>query len=67
MPVWIGAYRYGDKVYRFLVNGQTGEFIGDAPKSMWKMLGVALAIIAVILGAILCLSICTGGAAIVGG
>jgi hypothetical protein len=67
VPVWIGAYRYGDKVYRFLVNGQTGEFLGDAPKSMWKMVGVALAIVAVILAAIACLSICTGSAAIMGG
>lgn len=67
VPVWIGAYRYGDKVYHFLVNGQTGEFFGDAPKSVWKMLGVALAIVGIILAAIVCLSICTGGAAVVGG
>lgn len=64
VPVWIGAYRYGDKVYRVLVNGQTGELLGDAPKSLVKMLAVAGAILAVIVGIFLCLSLCGGAAAI---
>jgi hypothetical protein len=37
LPVWISAYRYRDKVYRFLVNGQTGEVTGEAPISWWKV------------------------------
>jgi hypothetical protein len=37
LPVWISAYRYRDKAYRFLINGQTGEVSGESPKSWWKI------------------------------
>jgi DNA-directed RNA polymerase subunit RPC12/RpoP len=52
LPIWIAAYRYNGKVYRFLVNGQTGEVVGVAPWSVWKILGLVL-FIAAIVGAIL--------------
>jgi hypothetical protein len=39
---WIPAYRYKDKVYKFLVNGQTEKVNGQAPVSAIK---VALLII----------------------
>ncbi len=39
LPLWIAAYRYNDKVYRFLVNGQTGEIVGKAP---WSVVKIAL-------------------------
>ena len=48
LPVWISAFRYGDKVYRFLVNGQTGEVVGKAPWSVGKILLFSLAIAAAI-------------------
>ena len=48
LPVWIAAYRYNGKVYRFLVNGQTGEVVGVAPWSVAKIAAtVALAILVV--------------------
>ena len=28
LPVWISSYRFKDKVYRFLINGQTGKVQG---------------------------------------
>ncbi len=37
LPIWIAAYRYNQKTYRFLVNGQTGEVVGKAPYSFWKI------------------------------
>ena len=37
LPVWISAYRYRDKTYRFLVNGQTGETSGESPLSWIKV------------------------------
>jgi hypothetical protein len=37
MPVWISAYRYRNKTYRFLVNGQTGETTGESPLSWIKV------------------------------
>jgi len=43
LPVWISAYRYKDKVYKFLVNGQTGEVRGQAPISAIKLTLLILA------------------------
>jgi hypothetical protein len=52
LPVWIMAYRYQERVYRFLVNGQTGKATGKAPISMYKVLaavGIALAVVLLVL------------------
>ncbi len=51
LPVWIGAYRVKEKLYRVVLNGQTGELTGKAPISWLKILAAA----AIILGAIGCL------------
>ena len=37
LPMWVSAYLYGGKTYRFVVNGQTGEVQGESPKSGWKI------------------------------
>lgn len=37
LPMWVSAYLFGGKTYRFLVNGQTGEVVGESPKSGWKI------------------------------
>jgi hypothetical protein len=37
LPIWISAYRYRDKTFQFLVNGQSGEVQGKAPWSYWKI------------------------------
>jgi hypothetical protein len=64
VPVWIGAYRYGDKVFRVLVNGQSGTFHGDAPISWWRVAGAVFAGL-MLLGAVAgAVSLC-GGAALV--
>jgi RNA polymerase subunit RPABC4/transcription elongation factor Spt4 len=47
LPVWVMAYRYQEKVYRFLLNGQTGLAIGDAPTS-WRKIAVAVGLAALI-------------------
>lgn len=49
LPVYLLSYRYRDKVYRFLMNGQTGKIASDRPLSISRILttvGVALAVIA---------------------
>jgi hypothetical protein len=46
LPVWIAAYEYAGKPYRFLVNGVTGAVAGHAPLSAVK---VALAVLAALL------------------
>lgn len=48
LPVWISAYRYRDKVYRFLINAQTGEVSGQSPKSWWKIAALVAAILFVL-------------------
>jgi DNA-directed RNA polymerase subunit RPC12/RpoP len=42
VPIYLLAYRYRDKVYRFLVNGQTGKLDGDKPIS-GKRIAIAVA------------------------
>ena len=37
LPMWVSAYLYGGKTYKFAVNGQTGEVQGESPKSGWKI------------------------------
>jgi hypothetical protein len=37
LPVWIGSYRFGDKAYQVVVNGQSGEVEGDRPFSAIKI------------------------------
>lgn len=37
LPMWISAYLFSGKIYRFLVNGQSGEVVGESPKSGWKI------------------------------
>lgn len=37
LPVWMAAYKYSNKTYRFVVNGQTGKVQGERPWSAWKI------------------------------
>ena len=48
LPVWISAFKFNDKLYQFVVNGRTGQVIGDYPKSTAKIVMIVLGIIAVI-------------------
>ncbi len=48
LPAYICAYRYNGKVYRFMVNGRTGEVQGERPWSWIKILLLIIAIIAAI-------------------
>ncbi|MBI4815636.1 MAG: hypothetical protein HY791_05240 [Deltaproteobacteria bacterium] len=43
LPLWISSFRYGDKVYRFLVNARTGQASGERPYSAWKITFAVLA------------------------
>ncbi len=48
LPVYLLSYRYGDKLYRFMVNGQTGKTVGDKPLSGWRIaLAVAAGLVSV--------------------
>ncbi len=43
LPIWMAAYRYRDKSYRFIVNAQTGRVQGERPWSVWKIAAAVLA------------------------
>ncbi|MDF7801908.1 hypothetical protein P4C99_20700 [Pontiellaceae bacterium B1224] len=47
LPTFVCAYRFKDKLYRFLVNGRTGEVQGERPWSWIKITALVLAIVAV--------------------
>jgi DNA-directed RNA polymerase subunit RPC12/RpoP len=52
LPVYILSYKYENKLYRFLVNGQTGKYNGEKPVSSTRItiavvVGVALILILV--------------------
>lgn len=42
LPVWLAAYKYRGKSYRFVVNARTGRVQGERPYSTWK---IAVAIV----------------------
>jgi hypothetical protein len=45
LPVWLSAYRFRERVYRFLVNARTGEVQGERPYSWVKIALLVLGII----------------------
>lgn len=53
LPIWISAYRFNDKVYQFLVNGQTGRVQGERPWSWVKISLLVLTIAAIAAAAVL--------------
>ncbi len=47
LPVWMAAYKYRGKSYRFVINGRTGRVQGERPWSAWKItFAIVLAMIA---------------------
>ena len=48
LPVWLSVYRYGNKVYRFVVNARTGEVHGERPYSAIKIILAVLAALIVL-------------------
>jgi DNA-directed RNA polymerase subunit RPC12/RpoP len=42
LPVWLAAYKYRGRSFRFVVNGQTGKVQGERPWSRWK---IAIAVV----------------------
>lgn len=48
LPVWISSFQYKEKVYHFMINGQTGKVSGQTPISWVKVGFTAAAVIAVL-------------------
>lgn len=48
LPMWVSAYRFNRKLYRVLINGRTGELVGDRPYSKWKITSLVVACLFVV-------------------
>ena len=59
LPLWICSYRYNDKVYQFVVNGQTGKIAGNKPLS-WIKVTIAVVLVLAIIALIYFLSVNNG-------
>ena len=57
LPIWCSSFKYQDKVYQFMVNGQTGKVYGKTPISVGKV----ILVIAIILAIIAIFACCFGG------
>ncbi|QGJ69512.1 Double zinc ribbon [Planctomycetales bacterium 10988] len=55
LPVYLLTYRYEDRLYRFLLNGQTGRYYGSKPIAWRRIMGVIGigVVVVVIIGAML--------------
>lgn len=51
LPLWISAYRYQQKIFRFAINGRTGEVQGERPYSWLKITATILGGAAILAGA----------------
>lgn len=56
LPVWISAYRYHGRVFRFLVNARTGEVQGERPWSAAKITMFVLVCLAAVGAVVLLIS-----------
>jgi DNA-directed RNA polymerase subunit RPC12/RpoP len=48
LPIWISAYRYNNKVYRFIINGRSGKVQGERPYSKAKIAALVIGILVAI-------------------
>ena len=48
LPIWLSSFNYKEKLYHFMINGQTGEVQGEYPKSIFKIVLLVLGISALI-------------------
>jgi DNA-directed RNA polymerase subunit RPC12/RpoP len=46
LPVWMAAYKYNGRTFRFVVNGQTGKVQGERP---WSWIKITIAVIAALI------------------
>lgn len=47
LPMYLSSFRYKDRIYRILVNGQTGKCSGESPVSPWRVLALVLLLAAI--------------------
>lgn len=53
LPIWRSSYKYKNKIYNFLVNGETGVVYGERPYSALKIIIFIATLLAITAGVIL--------------
>ncbi len=53
LPVWVAAVKGPSGPVRLLVNGQSGEVVGQVPRSWWKIGALVVIVLLVVLGVFL--------------
>lgn len=48
LPIWLASYRYRGKIFRFVVNGQTGKVYGQKPIAWWKIILLVILFISIL-------------------
>ncbi len=48
LPVWICSYMYNNKIYQFVINGQSGRIGGEKPLSYYKIAFAVIGFIAIV-------------------
>ena len=48
LPIWISSFHFKEKVYQFIVNGQTGKVTGNYPLSAMKIVSLVVSILIVL-------------------
>lgn len=49
LPIYLLTYRYNEKLYRFLINGQTGRIYGEKPLSWQRIAALVLLVVALLI------------------
>ncbi len=49
LPIWLAAYKYNGKTYRFVVNARNGKVKGERPYSIWKI-AITVIVLAILIG-----------------
>ncbi|WP_153732889.1 zinc ribbon domain-containing protein [Sporosarcina obsidiansis] len=48
LPLWISSFQFNQKIYQFLVNGQTGKVTGNYPISIMKVVLVSISVLMIL-------------------
>ena len=46
LPIYLASYKYEDKIFQVMVNGQTGVVAGQKPVEWWKVWAAIAALLA---------------------
>lgn len=61
LPLWFSSFKFKDKTYGYMINGQTGRVDGKSPLSPWKVTALVAGIIALIGLGYFLINMYTGG------